>query len=172
VKERIMIYRQGVSREEKIKFTLFSSCISIPWIVLSTILLLKGISITLITILISIFYLPAFFVFVLLSSMNFEWFCVYDDRIEAKCIWGRKNRVYFKDVLFVEDIEINLTTRGMKRRFLIFNDGRKNNSNFFDLNSCYNNKKYNLRIRKNAEVENYVKNILKIEIVRQQSSHT
>ena len=64
----------------------------------------------------------------------------------------------------VEDIEINLTTRGMKRRFLIFNDGRKNNSNFFDLNSCYNNKKFNLRIYKTNELENYIINTLKYKV--------
>jgi hypothetical protein len=47
----------------------------------------------------------------------------------------------------------------------MFNDGRKNNGNAFDLNSCYNKKRYNLRIYKTREFESFIKNTLKIALV-------
>lgn len=54
----------------------------------------------------------------------------------------------------------------MEKTFYIFNDGRKNNNNILDVNSCYNSKKYNLRIYKTAELENYILNIRNLPIIR------
>ena len=81
------------------------------------------------------------------------------------CFW-EKNSVYFDNVIFVEELQINLSSRGMEKTFYIFNDGRKNNNNILDVNSCYNSKKYNLRIYKTAELENYILNIRNLPIIR------
>ena len=61
---------------------------------------------------------------------------------KERYIYGKKNSVYFNNVSSVEKVKINLTTRGMEKEFYIFNDGRKNNANIFNINSCYNNKKF------------------------------
>ena len=101
---------------------------------------------------------------ILIGFKYLEWYCIYDDHIEVRNIYGKKNSVFFNNVSSVEEIEINLTTRGMKKVFYIFNDGRKNNGNIFDVNSCYNNKKFNLKIYKTEKLENYIKNILKFKV--------
>lgn len=162
-----MIFKQGILKEEKNR--LLSSIIAVLICPIAVLIIniiefeddLKlSIMFSLIFILpILILMIPA----ILLGLNNLEWFHIYEDKIEARCIFGVKNVVYFKDVLFVQELKINLTARGTPKDFLIFNDGRKNNNSFFDLNSCYNKKKYNLRIYKTPEIENYVTNILKLQ---------
>ncbi len=96
-----------------------------------------------------------------------EWFCIYQDRIEVRNIYGIRNVVYYKDVLFVEELDIPLGSYGWKKRFYIFNDGRNNNDSDIDYNSCYNSKKYNLRIYKTPQLEDYITNVLGLNIEKQ-----
>ena len=97
-----------------------------------------------------------------------EWFRVYEDRIEARTIYGIKNKVYMGAVQFVEESQINLTVKGISRTFYIFHDGRKSAKDFLGITnhiqSCYNKKKYNFRMRKTQELEDYIKNTLHLEI--------
>ena len=60
-----------------------------------------------------------------------EWYCIYDDHIEVRNIYGKINSVFYNNVSSVEEVEIYLY-RGTKKKFYIFNDGRKNNGNIFD----------------------------------------
>ncbi len=109
-------------------------------------------------------FLPILILMILIGFKNLEWYCIYDDHIEVRNIYGMKNSVYFNNVSNVEKVEINLTTRGMKKVFYIFIDGRKNNNNIFNINSCYNNKKFDLRIYETDKLENYIINTLKFKV--------
>ena len=94
-----------------------------------------------------------------LISLEFEWFYIFDDRIEARYLLGVKNQVFFSDVLSIEEAVIYLTVHGNnKKQFYFFNDGRKNNNHFLDQNTSRNQKKYNLRIYKTPQLEEFVKN--------------
>lgn len=159
-----MIFKQGILKEEKIKF--LSSIIAvliIPLAILIIILINKD-NLKLFIIFSLIFIFSILIILILLGLKNLEWFHIYEDKIEARCLFGIKNIVYFKDVLFVQELKINLTSRGTPKYFLVFNDGRKNNDSFFDLNSCYNKKKCNFRIYKTPEIENYIINVLKLKV--------
>ena len=159
-----MIFKQGILKEEKIKF--LSSIIAvliIPLAILIIILINKD-NLKLFIIFSLIFVFPILTILILLGLKNLEWFHIYEDKIEARCLFGVKNIVYFKDVLFVQELKINITSRGTPKYFLVFNDGRKNNDSFFDLNSCYNKKKYNFIIYKAPEIENYVINVLQLKV--------
>ena len=150
-----MIFKQGVLKEEKIKFLLEIIAPFIPLFVVSVIGIVQG-EIQSVLMVLLIFFAPLFGISVLGGLTNLEWFNIYEDRIEARYIFGIKNIVYFDNVLDVQQVKINLTTRGMKKEFYILNDGRKNNKNFANINSCYNKKKFNLRIYKTSELENFI----------------
>ena len=159
-----MIFKQGILKEEKIKFlSLIIAVLLIPLAILIIILINKD-NLKLFIIFSLIFEFPILIILILLGLMNLEWFLIYEDKIEARYLFGIKNIVYFKDVLFVQELKINLTIRGTPKYFLVFNDGRKNNDSFFDLISCYNKKKYSCRIYKTPEIENYVINVLKLKV--------
>ena len=149
-----MIFKQGVLKEEKIKFLIAIIAPFIPFL-LVTIVGMVHQEFQAVIVLLTIF-LPLFSLILLFGLMNLEWFNIYEDRIEARYIFGIKNIVYFDNVLDVQQVKINLTTRGMEKEFYIFNDGRKNNKNFANINSCYNKKKFNLRIYKTSELENFI----------------
>lgn len=157
-----MIFKQGVLKEEKIKFSLLIICVLIPYliIVLNTI---YHDNIKLLITFSLIFFLPLFLLILFFGLINLEWFCIYNDRIEAKSIFGTKNVVYYNKVLLVEEMNINLTNRGMEKAFYIFNDGRKNNNNFLGVNSCYNKKRFNLRIYKTPELEKFIIGNIKLK---------
>lgn len=150
-----MIFKQGVLKEEKIKFLIAIIAPFIPFFAVSAIGIVQD-EIQSVLVFSLIFFAPLFSIAVLVGLTNLEWFNIYEDRIEARCIFYVKNTVYFDDVLDVQQVKINLTTRGMKKEFYIFNDGRKNNKNFANINSCYNKKKFNLRIYKTLELENFI----------------
>lgn len=159
-----MIFKQNVLKEEIIKFlivvigviTIYISIIVIGFITEENPELLLFSS--------SIIFIPILISMILIGFKYLEWYCIYDDHIEVRNIYGKKNSVFFNNVSSVEEIEINLITRGMKKVFYIFNDGRKNNGNIFNINSCYNNKKFNLKIYKTNKLENYIINTLKFKV--------
>ena len=159
-----MIFKQSIIKEEKIKFIILISSVLFPYlgiIVFNFVYLNDKKSLMMFMLMI---LLPIFLLMVLLALKNLEWFEVYEDKLVAKCIFGIKNKVFWNDVLFVQEVTINLTNRGCEKKFYIFNDGRKNNNSFLDLNSCYNKKRFNLRIYKTTALENYIINILKLNI--------
>lgn len=159
-----MIFKQNVLKEEIIKFlivvigviTIYISIIVIGFITEENPELLLFSS--------SIIFIPILISMILIGFKYLEWYCIYDDHNEVRNIYGKKNSVFFNNVSSVEEIEINLITRGMKKVFYIFNDGRKNNGNIFNINSCYNNKKFNLKIYKTNKLENYIINTLKFKV--------
>jgi hypothetical protein len=159
-----MIFKQDILKEEKIKFGIVMSAVTIHialMIVLGFLYRSEWIPLVALTLI----FLPIYLLMLLIGFNNLEYFCIYDDHIDVRTIYGIKNSVYYDNVLFVEEAGISLTTRGPKKTFYIFNDGRKNNGNAFDLNSCYNKKRYNLRIYKTKELESFIKNTLKIAVV-------
>lgn len=159
-----MIFKQKVLKEEKIKFVIVIACVTILYVFISIISLIKNYEVKFLILLFLVISLPIFLLLILIGLKYLEWYYIYDDHIEVRNIYGVKNTVYFNNVSLIEEVEINLTTRGMKKTFYIFNDGRKNNNNILEINSCYNNKKFNLRIYKTDMLENYIKNTLKIKL--------
>ena len=151
-----MVFKQGVLKEEKIKLIIVSICIFVPLIALIVLAVLEGANLEMLLVFVVLFCFPIFLLMLFCGLKNLEWYHIYDDRIEVRGVFGRKNVVYYNNVLFVEETKIKLTARGMEKQFYIFNDGRKNNNNIFDINSCYNKKTLNLRIYKTPKLENYV----------------
>jgi len=160
-----MLFKQNISKEEKIKFLIGIIGVSAFYVAILVIALIQKNDLKLLILFSFTVFLPLLIVMVLIGLRNLEFFYIYNDRIEARSFYGRKNIVYFKNILFVQQVSINLTTRGMKRTFYMFNDGRKDNNNMFNINSCYNNKKFNLRIYKTPVIENYVNEILKLKVI-------
>ena len=158
-----LLFKQGILKEEKIKFALALGVYLITQLSLLIIIFLDNEWSKYLILYLLISFLPTFLM-LFLSLRNLEWYHVYDDRIEVKCLFGEKNKVFYSDIIYVEEIDINLTSRGMVRQFYIFNDGRKNNNNIFDINSCYNKKRFNLRIYKTAELQNYVVNTIGLNV--------
>ena len=159
-----MIFKQNILKEEKIKFLISIIGVFTIYIAIFVIGLITEENLELLLFFASMIFLPILIPMILIGFKNMEWYCIYEDHIEVRNIYGKKNSVFFDNVYSVEEIEINLTARGMKKRFYIFDDGRKNNSNIFDINSCYNNKKFNLRIYKTNKLENYIINTLKFKV--------
>ena len=162
-----MIFKQNVLKEEIIKFLIVVIGVLTPYIAIIVICLIKEENPKLLLFGSSIIFFPILILTILIGFKYLEWYCIYDDHIEVRNIYGKINSVFFNNVSTVEEIEINLTTRGMEKVFYIFNDGRKNTSNIFNINSCYNNKKTNLRIYKTNVLENYIINTLKFSIDHQ-----
>lgn len=159
-----MIFKQNVLKEEKIKFLSVVIGVLVSYIAILVIGLIINENPKLLVFALSIIFLPILILMILIWFKYLEWYCIYDDHIEVRNIYGKKNSVYFNNVSSVEKVKINLTTRGMEKEFYIFNDGRKNNANIFNINSCYNNKKFNLRIYKTDKLENYITTTLKIKV--------
>ena len=159
-----MLFKQNVLKEEIIKLLIVVIgvlTIHIPIIIIG--LITEENPIPLLFVL-SIIFFPILILMILIGLKYLEWYYIYDDHIEVRNIYGKKNSVFFNNVISVEEVEINLTTRGMEKKFYIFNDGRKNNNNIFNINSCYNNKKFNLKIYKTNKLENYIINTLKFKV--------
>ena len=159
-----MIFKQNVLKEEIIKFLIGVIGVLTIYISIIVIGLITEENPELLLFSLSIIFIPILILMVLIGFKYLEWYCIYDDHIEVRNIYGKKNSVFFNNVSSVEEIEINLITRGMEKTFYIFNDGRKNNGNIFDVNSCYNNKKFNLKINKTNKLENYIINTLKFKV--------
>ncbi len=159
-----MIFKQGILKEEAIKLGVVMASVTIPLVVIIVFnLVIQSDAKSLVTFLL-ICFLPIYLAIALLEINNLEWYYIYDNRIEARCIFGIKNTVYYNKLISVEKVKINLTARGIEKTFYIFNDGRKNNNNIFNVNSCYNSQRYNLRIYKTAGLENYIRNSLKLTV--------
>ena len=159
-----MIFKQNVLKEEIIKFLIGVIGVLTIYISIIVIGLITEENPELLLFSLSIIFIPILILMILIGFKYLEWYCIYDDHIEVRNIYGKKNSVFFNNVSSVEEVEINLINRGMKKKFYIFNDGRKNNSNIFNINSCYNNKKFNLKIYKTNKLENYIINTLKFKV--------
>ena len=158
-----MIFKQNVLKEEIIKFLIGIIAVLTSYIAIIIIGLITEENPKLLLFGLSILFFPILILMILIGFKYLEWYCIYDDHIEVRNIYGKINSVFYNNVSSVEEVEIYLY-RGTKKKFYIFNDGRKNNGNIFDFNFCYNNKKFNLKIYKTEKLENYIKNILKFKV--------
>lgn len=158
-----MIFKQSILKKEKIKFIFLWICVLTPMVPIIFLNLISYDSFPFLCILLLMLFLPIYFLILIISLKNLEWFYIYSDRIEVRCLFGLKNIVYYDNVLFVEEIDIKLSSRGMTTRFYMFVDGR-NNNNIINVNSCYNNKKFNLRIYKTPELEEYIVKTIGLQI--------
>ena len=159
-----MIFKQKILKEVKIKLGILIVCIAVPYVAIAIINFINQYEIKFLVTFLIIIILPILLLIIFIGINNLEQQYSYNDHIEARNLYGIKNTVFYDNVSFIEEVKINLTTRGMKKEFYIFNDGRKNNNNIFDNNSCYNTKKLNFRIYKTKELEKYIVNILKFNI--------
>ncbi len=156
-----MLFKQSILKEEIIKFLILLFAVLILPVALIIIALVNHERLNLLMIFLLIFYVPIFLLISIMGLINLEWFNIYEDRIESRCLFGIKNVVYYDNIIFIEKVKINLTSRGMEKLFYIFNDGRKNNNNYFDNNSCYNKKKFNFRIYKSVKIDEFIYTKLK-----------
>lgn len=156
----MLVYKQNIAKEELWKFLPPQVAILVGYLSLMILGIVRDGERETVIVFAGVLLIPIL-LNVIVGLYYLEWFCVYTDRIEAKSIYGIKNIVYFRNIQFVEELEINLTTRGMPRSFYIFHDGRENYcaQSVFARNSCYNKKKYNLRIRKTEAIERLVAQI-------------
>ena len=162
-----MIFMQDVCKEEKKKIGLMLAVLVFVPLAIEVILLIQGNDMLQGMIVILVLYIPLGMICLALLLDTQERFYIYEDRIEVKSILRRKNVVYYREVEYIEETEILMTTRGMPKKFYVFHDGRRNNEDLLDSNSCYNKKKYNLRIYKTQELEDYITKILCIEVRKQ-----
>ncbi len=152
-----MLLKQGVSKEEMFKFILLNVVQLLVLFAVIVLLLSRELDSRPLIITVSVLWFPLFFAQSILGIFNLEWFLIYEDRIECRCLFYVKNVVYFQNVISIENKIINLTARGMEKEFFILQDGRKNTSNILGRMSCYNRKKYSFRIYKTKELETLLK---------------
>lgn len=157
----MLMFKQSVMKEEKIKFFVSNFMLFIPFFIILILCFIKNEIMHPVLCILTILSLLVFILSLLITLYYLEWYEVYDNKIYVKTIYGVKNKVYYDDILSIEKVEICLITRGMERSFFIFNDGRKNNANFLNINSCYNKKKFNLRIYKTEKLEKHIKDNIK-----------
>ena len=160
-----MVFKQGVSKEEKERI-IGLTVMCLFWGGMLTFAGLKqhspgGIYVVSIIALMLI-------VFLLYGLISCEWFYIYEDRIEVRNVYRKKNIVYFKDVLFVQEASMRVSNYGRIDCY-IFNDGRVDyKDNFITSYRCHlNKKKYNLRIYKTDKLKDYITNVLKLEIAEE-----
>lgn len=120
-----MIFKQKVLKEEKIKFGILIVCIAVPYVAIAIINFINQYEIKFLVTFLIIIILPILLLIIFIGINNLEWYYIYNDHIEARNLYGIKNTVFYDNVSFIEEVKINLTTRGMKKEFYIFNDGRK-----------------------------------------------
>ena len=159
-----MIFKQNVLKEEIIKLGIVILCVCIPWIVIMIMGFMENDESNLLILMLLIILLPILLLILLIGLKNLEWFNIYDDRIDVRNIYGVKNSVSYDKIICVKEVKINLTTRGMVKVFYIFDDGRGDNHNAFNVNSCYNHRKLNLRIYKTKKLEDHIINTLQMSI--------
>lgn len=159
-----MVFKQGILREEKMKFFVGNLCILVPFFVLTAIFAFKSDNISGWLLFSLLTFWPLFVAALLISVHQLEWFSVYHDRIGVRNIFGLKNTAFYENVQFVEEREIPLTSRGTYKTFYVFYDGRKSKQNLYGQPSCYNSRKYSLIIYKTPELENYILNVLHLEV--------
>lgn len=149
-----MIFKQHPSKEELLKFFIYLAImIALPLLLLIIVLIREIDAINAYLVLLAI-YMPLLTIAILVQLRYLEWYIAYEDRIEVRNIYGIKKVVYVKDIKSVKEEKIAMTSRGMYRTFYIFDDGRKDG--VLECNSCYNKKKYNLRVYKTKEFEIFV----------------
>lgn len=91
-------------------------------------------------------------------AISMEWYILNENSITVKNVFGTVNKVYYKDVKYSYVKRLPVFTRYIKGiPFLLFNDGRKENSFFYGHN-VDNHKKYIVRIPYNEDVLEYFKN--------------
>ena len=159
-----MVFKQGILREKIMKFFVGNLCILVPFFVLTAIIAFKSDNISGWLLFSLLTFGPLFVAALFISIYQLEWFSVYHDRIDVRNVFGVKNTVFYETVQYVEEREIPLTSRGTYKTFYIFVDGRKNRRDLYGRRSCYNSRKYSLIIYKTPELENYILNVLHLEV--------
>lgn len=83
-----MIFKQSILKEEKIKF--LSPIIAVLIISLAILIIdiIKKDNLKLFIIFSLIFIFPILIILILLGLKNLEWFHIYEDKIEARCLFG------------------------------------------------------------------------------------
>ena len=93
-----MMFKQKILKEEVFKFML-ALCVSIiPSIIIALLGLTTSDTIEIIAIVWLVVFLPIVLCMIFMAYWYLEWYYIFDDRIEAKNIFGNKNTVYFSDV--------------------------------------------------------------------------
>ena len=159
-----MIFKQKILKEQKIGF--FVCVFAFTAILVAFLVFTQNVyPLDFPTLLLIIFvYVIAVLPNLLIQLRDMEWYCIYKDRIEARNVFGLRNTVYYKEVSFVEEVDISVSI-GKQKTYYIFNDGRKNTRNLLGIYPFYNNKKINLRIYKTKKLESYIKKNLRFKIV-------
>ncbi len=104
-----MIFKQNVLKEEKIKFLSVVIGVLVSYIAILVIGLIKNENPKLLVFL-SIIFLPILILMILIWFKYLEWYCIYDDHIEVRNIYGKKklsiNLSNDKFLIYVDDIKL------------------------------------------------------------------
>lgn len=94
-----------------------------------------------------------------------EWFYIYEDRIEARSVFGIRNVVYFCDVIMIQEKFLGVK---VSFSYYFFKDNRKTHKEegqkckFTETEkgspNAFNTKKYCLRIHKTPRLEEFINN--------------
>lgn len=164
----MLVFKQGITKYVKRRSVLMSiaipiafGCFSIIGLFLSRLNWNQSLEFFLVC---NAIFLPFSILMAFGAITTLEWFCIYEDRIEARGVLGCKNIVYYKDVEYVEERMLPLNIKDCVSPHYIFHDGRKNSGGILEHISSPNKKKYTLRIYKTPALENYILNTLHLEI--------
>ena len=163
-----MVFKQGVAKFEKEILMSVIITFGVVYVLMFGLLLVPDLD--RMGILFVFLFYSLLCAFVILSTLpRLEWFYVYNDRIEAVGVYGKKNIVYFKDVLCVKEESLAVVNYH-REDFFVFDDGRKNYKDnlIHHLDSHLNKKKYNFVVPKTEQLEDYITNVLKLEIVKKE----
>ena len=98
-----------------------------------------------------IMYLIVLFCF----SISMEWYVLDEESITVKNVFGKVNKVYYKDVKSTYVKRLPVFSRDLGIPCLLFNDGRKESGFLFSGSNIENNKKLMVRIPYTQEVIDY-----------------
>ena len=91
-----MIFKQSVLKEEKIKFFIVIIGVIAIYIAILVIGLITEEDPKLMVFGLSIIFIPILITMILIGFKYLEWYYIYDDHIEVRNIYGKKNSVLLK----------------------------------------------------------------------------
>ena len=86
-----MIFKQNVLKEEIIYFLILVICVLTPYISIIVIGLIREENPKFMLFILSIMFMPLLILTILIGFKYLEWYCIYEDRIEVRNIYGEKN---------------------------------------------------------------------------------
>jgi hypothetical protein len=162
-----MLYKQGIMREEKVRFALMTGHATILYALMFSIPFWDETFVLRYALVEWLLFLPLFLAMVLGALANLEWYHFYHDRVEVRNVYGIRSVAYYADVTFIEKRNISLSTHSKGQPFYVFHEDKKEIrlpfSEILDYDSdrCHNRRRINVRVYYTEELERFIQNTLK-----------